>query len=101
MGLVFHRRLAVRLWAIAFFTVAFAARPPATLLLMPPNTLVVIAVLGIAAIIFTMPGVVPWLGTSRSVVRAVPSRHRHKTSVAITMASGTCVRTSREPAVRC
>jgi hypothetical protein len=79
MGLVFHRSLAIPLWAIAFFTVALTASPPATLFLMPP-TLFVISVLGIAAIIFTMPGVVPWLRTGRSVVRAVPSRHRQKTS---------------------
>jgi hypothetical protein len=97
MGLVFHRRLAIPLWAIAFFTVALTAPTSATLFLMPPTTLFVIAVFGIAAIIFTMPGVVPWLRTSSSVVRAVPSRHRHKTSVAITMAAGTCVRTLDEP----
>jgi uncharacterized iron-regulated membrane protein len=97
MALVFHRRLAIPLWAIAFFTVALTAPPPATLFLMPPTTLFVIAVLGLAAIIFTMPGVVPWLRTSRAVVRAVPSRHRHTPSVAITMAAGTCVRTLDEP----
>ena len=80
MGLVFHRRLAIPLWAIAFLTVALTAPPPATLFLMPPTTLFVIGLLGIVAIIFTMPGMVPWLCTARSVVRAVPSRHQHKTS---------------------
>ena len=73
MGLVFHRRLAIPLWAIAFFTVALTAPPPTTLFLMPPTTLFVIAVVGIAAIIFTMPGVVPWLRTARSLVRVLPS----------------------------
>jgi hypothetical protein len=97
MGLVFHRRLALPLWAILFFTVALTAPSPATLLLMPPTTLFAIAVLAIAANIFTMPGVVPWLRTARSVVRAVPSRHRHKTTVAITLAAGTCVRTLDAP----
>jgi hypothetical protein len=97
MALVFARRLAIPLWAIAFFTVALTAPPPATLFLMPPSALFVIAVFGIAALIFTMPGVIPWVRTSRSVVRGVPSRHRHKTSVAITMAAGTCVRTLNEP----
>ena len=97
MGLVFHRRLAIPLWAIAFLTVVLTAPPPATLFLMPPTTLFVIALLGIAAIIFTMPGVVPWLRTARSVVRAVPSRHRHKTSMEITMAAGACVRPLDEP----
>jgi uncharacterized iron-regulated membrane protein len=97
MGLVFHRRLAIPLWAIAFLTVALTTPPPATPFLMPPTTLFVIALLGIAAIIFTMPGVVPWLRTARSVVRAVPSRHRHKRSMAITMAAGACVRPLDEP----
>jgi uncharacterized iron-regulated membrane protein len=97
MGLVFHRRLAIPLWAIAFLTVALTAPQPATLFLMPPTTLFVIALLGIAAIMFTMPGVVPWLRTARSVVRAVPSRQRHKTSMEITMAAGACVRPLDEP----
>jgi hypothetical protein len=76
MGLVFHRRLAIPLWAIAFFTVALTAPTPATLFLMPPATLFVVAVFGIAAVIFTMPGVVPRLRPSRSA---------------------TCVRTLDEP----
>jgi hypothetical protein len=96
MRLVFHRSLAIPLLALAFFTVALTAPPPATLFLVPP-ALFVISVLGIAAIMFTMPGVAPWLRTARSVVRAVPSRHRQKTSVAITMAAGACVRTLDEP----
>jgi hypothetical protein len=97
MRLVFRRRLAVPLWAIAFFTVALTASPPATLLPMPPATLFLVALLGIAAIMFTTPGVAPWLRTARSVVRAAPSRYQHKTSVAITVAAGTCVRTLDEP----
>jgi hypothetical protein len=32
MAFVFHRRLAIPLWAVAFFTVALTAPPPATLL---------------------------------------------------------------------
>ena len=97
MALMFHRRLAISLWAIVFFTVALTAPPPTTVFLMPPTTLFVMAVLGIAAIIFTTPGVVPWLRTSRSVFRAVPSKPRHKTHVAITMAAGACVRPLDEP----
>jgi hypothetical protein len=31
MALVFHRRLAIPLWALAFFTVAVTAPAPATL----------------------------------------------------------------------
>jgi len=100
MGLVFYRRLAIPLWAIALLTVALTAAPPATPFLMPPPTLFVITLLGIAAIIFTMPGVAPWLRMARSVVRAVPSRSQHKTSVAIRVAAGPCVRTLDEPPER-
>jgi hypothetical protein len=46
---------------------------------------------------FMMPGLVPSLRPARSVVRAVPSGHRHQTSVAITMAAGARVRTLDEP----
>ena len=60
MALVFHRRLAIPLWATAFFTVALTAPPPATLPV-PPTTLFVIAAVGIAAIVFSMPGAIPWL----------------------------------------
>jgi uncharacterized iron-regulated membrane protein len=98
MALVFHRRLAIPLWAIAFFTVVLTAPPLGTLFRMPPTTLFVIAVVGIAVILFTIPGAVPWLRTSRSVVRVLPSRrHRDKTSAAFTMAAGTCVRMLDEP----
>jgi hypothetical protein len=84
MALVFHRRLAIPLWVIAFFAVALTAPPPATLFLMPPATLFLIAVLGIAVIIFTMPGV-------------LPPRQRARASAAITMAAGTHARTLDEP----
>lgn len=68
MALIFHRRLAIPLWTIAFFTVALAAPPPATLLL-PPITLLVIALGGIPVILFAMPRAFPWLRTSRSLAR--------------------------------
>jgi hypothetical protein len=89
MALVFHRRLAIPLWAITFFTVVLTAPPPTKVFLMPPAALFVIAVLGIAATLFIAPGLVPWWRTS--LVRVVPLRHRHRTSVAITTAAGTCV----------
>lgn len=76
MAFVFHRRLAIPLSAIAFFTVALAAPPPDTLFPMRPTTLFVIAALGIAAIVSSMPGAIPRLRTSRSLVRVVPSRRR-------------------------
>jgi hypothetical protein len=84
MALVFHRRLAIPLWAIAFFTLALTAPLAATLFL--------IAALGLAVLAFRM-----WLRTSRSVVQVLPSRHRDKSSAALTMAAGTCVRTLDEP----
>jgi hypothetical protein len=57
MALVFHRGLALPLWAMVFFAVALTASPPATPLL--------IAVLGIAVIIFAVGGLVPQLRTAR------------------------------------
>ena len=97
MALVFARRLAIPLWAIAFFTVALTAPPPATLFLMPPTTLFVIAVLGIALIVFTVPSAIPWLRRSRSLVPVRPFRHRDRTNAAIEMAAGVSVRTLDEP----
>ena len=97
MALVFQRRLAVPLWAIAFFTVALTAPPTATLFLMPPITVFAIAALGIAAIVFLMPGSIPWLRTSRAPVRVLPSRHRDQANAAIRMTAGTRVRTLDGP----
>jgi uncharacterized iron-regulated membrane protein len=97
MAFVFHRRLALPLWAIVFFTVALTAPPPAMLFPMPPTTLFVIAAFGIAGIIIMMPGLVPWLRTSRSVVRVPPSRHQDQARAAVTMTAGTCVRTLDAP----
>ena len=97
MALMFHRRLAIPLWAIVFFTVALTAPPPSMVFLIPPTTLFVIVVVGIAAIMFLMPGAIPWLCTSRSLARVLPSRHRDQATAAITIAAGTCVRALDEP----
>jgi hypothetical protein len=97
MAFVFQRRLAVPLWAIAFFTVALTAQPTPTLFLMPPITVFAIAAFGIAAIVFLMPGSIPWLRMSRAPVRVVPSRLRDLANAAITMTAGTGVRTLDEP----
>jgi hypothetical protein len=93
MALVFHRRLAVPLWAIAFFAVALAPSSPATVVLTPPITLFVILAVATAAI----AGAISWLRTSRSLVRVLSSGHGIKVSPAITLAAGTCVRTVVEP----
>jgi hypothetical protein len=98
MALVFARRLAILLvWAIAFFTVALSPPPPARLFLMPPTTLFVIAVVGIALIVFTVPSAIRWLRTSRSLVPVRPSRHRDRTNAASEMAAGAGVRKLDEP----
>jgi uncharacterized iron-regulated membrane protein len=82
MAFVFQRRLAVPLWAIAFLTVALTAPPTATLFLMPPTTVFAIVAVGIAAIVFLMPGSLPWWRTSRAPVRVLPSGHRDPASAA-------------------
>jgi hypothetical protein len=94
MALLFQRRLAIPLSAIAFFAVALTAPPTATLILMPPITALAVAAAGIAAIVFLMPGSTPRTRTSRARVR---SRHRDRTSAAITMTARTGVRTLDEP----
>ena len=78
MALVFHRRLVIPLCAIAFFAVALTARPPPTLFRIPPTTLFVIAALGVAAVVFLMPGALPRLRTSRALVRVRRSGHRDR-----------------------
>jgi hypothetical protein len=83
MAFVFQRRLAIPLWAIAFLTVALTPPPTATLFLMLPTTVFAIAAVGIAAIVFLMPGSIPWLCTSRAAVRVLPSGHRDEPSAAI------------------
>jgi len=96
MALMFHRRLAIPLWAIAFFAVALAAPPPATRLLMSPFTLFVVALAGMAALVFASPGMVPWLRTSRSLARVTPSRHRGGASAGSAMDGGICAQTPDE-----
>jgi hypothetical protein len=88
MAVVFHRRLAIPLWTMAFFAVALTARPPATPFLM--------GLLGIVAITFTIAGLVPWFRTSRSVAHLVSHRHRDKGSAAVSIDRGTSVRTLDE-----
>ena len=102
MAYVFHRRLALPLWAIAFCAVALTAPPPTALFLMPPSTLFVITVAGmavVAGIVFAMPDAIPWLRKSRSLARVRPSRQRNRASAGLTMAAGTCVRTLDEPSL--
>ncbi len=75
MAFVSPRRLLIPLSALSFVTVALAAPPTAALFLMPPTTLFAMAAVGIAAIVFLMPGSIPWLRMSRAPARVLPSRH--------------------------
>jgi hypothetical protein len=75
MALVFYRGLTLPLWAMVFFAVALTASAPATPF--------VIAVLGIAVIIFAVGGMVPQLRTARSVVHVVTHGQRHRRSAAL------------------
>ena len=93
MAFVLQRRLAIPLWAIAFFAVGLTAPSPTTLFPMPPTTRFVIATVGLAAIVFSMSGAIPWLRTSRALARVRPFGHRDHGGAAITVAAGTCVRT--------
>ena len=76
MAPVFQRRLAIPLWTVAFFVVALTAPPTATLFLMPPATVFAIAAVGIAAIVFLMPGSIAPLRTSLAPVRVLRSSRR-------------------------
>ncbi len=97
MARVFHRRLAIPLWAMMFFTVALAAPPPATLLLMSSTTLFAIAVVGIAVLAVTMPGCVSGWRPSRSPARVKPSTSRDQAYAGSAMAAGIAMRTLEEP----
>jgi len=92
MLFVLHRSLAIPLWAVAFFTVAFTTPPTATLFLMPPATTVAIAAVGIAAIIFLVPAAITRLRASRLLVRVVPSEYPNPASARIVVAASIGVR---------
>jgi hypothetical protein len=89
MAFVFHRQLAIPLWAMVFFAVAFTAPPPARRSL--------IAVLGIAMVAFTIGGLVPWLRASRSIVQVHSNGERHTRRTPIKVVAAACVRALDEP----
>jgi hypothetical protein len=85
MALVFERRLAIP-WAAAFFAVVLTAPPTATPFL-PPTTALAIAAIGIAAIVFLMPGPIPSLRTARGAgVRTLDEPNRSTTNDALDLA---------------
>jgi hypothetical protein len=96
VALVFQRRLAIPLWAIAFFTLALTAPPAGTLFLMPPTTVFAITAIGVATIVFLTPGRKASLRTSRASVCVLPSKPRDPARPAITNVAETGVRTLAE-----
>ena len=98
MAFLFHRRLAIPLWAFAFVAVALTAPPTATQFPTPPMALFAIAAIGITAIALLMPGPIPWLRTSRAGAR-VACVYRHPESAGIVVSAGTCVRKHYGPNV--
>ena len=74
MALLFSRRLALPVSAVAFVLVAFAAPATVSPSSIAPVTLFVVALSGIAAILLARSGVIPWLRRPRfSMVTAHPS----------------------------
>jgi hypothetical protein len=87
MAFAFHHRLAIPLWAMAFFAVALSTAPATPFLM---------AVFGVAVIAFTIARLVPWSRISQSVVHVVSDTQLHQRSAAISMNRGTSVRTLEE-----
>jgi hypothetical protein len=67
------------------------------MLLMPSATLFVIALVGIAVFVVTIPGAFSWSRPSRSLVRVNPSTHRDKANAGSAVAAAISVRTLDEP----
>jgi hypothetical protein len=89
MALVLHRRLALPLWVMAFFTLALTAPP--SLALLP------ILIFGMALMAFTMTGPVPPWRTFPSFVRIASYGSRQTEPAVARVSVGTCVRTPYEP----
>jgi hypothetical protein len=88
MAIIFHRGVAIPLWAVAFFAVALSA--PARVM---PS---LIALLGIAVIGSTMRPIVRWLRRSRSRVELLPAVDHDPPPARIIMTAGTRTRTVDE-----
>jgi hypothetical protein len=89
MAFMVHRRLAIPLWAVAFFACALTVPVLATLSL--------IVVLGITLIAFSIPGLVRRWRASPSVVPIPSDRKPRARNAAIAVAVGACVRTLDMP----
>ena len=75
MALLFSRRLALPVSAVAFVLAAFAAPATVSPSSIAPATLLLVALSGIAAILLARSGAIQWLRRPRlSMVAANPSR---------------------------
>jgi hypothetical protein len=88
MAFIFHRGVAIPLWAVAFVAVALSAPPR-----MMPS---LIALLGIVVIGSTMPAIVQRLRTSRPWVDVLPAVVHDPPPARIMMTAGTLTRTLDE-----
>jgi hypothetical protein len=97
MGLLVHRRLAIPLSAIAYFTAAVTAPAVAMLFLTPPATVFVVAALGVTVMVVLTSGASPFFRASRSPVRVAPPAHREWASPRLTMTEGISTRAVDQP----
>jgi hypothetical protein len=97
MARVFHRRLAMPLWAMALFIVALAAQSPAGLLMMPSTTLFVLALVGTAVLVVTAPRAFPLWRLACSGARVNPSAYRDRAIAQSVAVAKTSVRMLDEP----
>ena len=89
MAFMFHRGLAIPLWAVVVCAVALSTMPR----VMPS----VIAVLGIAVVGCAMPVIARWLRASRPVVEVLPAVEQHPTRPrGVIMTAGTRTRRLQE-----
>ena len=89
MAFMFHRGLAIPLWAVAVCAVALSTMPR----VMPS----VMALLGIAAVGCAMPAIARWLRASRPLVEVLSAVEQHPTRpTGVIMTVGTRTRTLQD-----
>jgi hypothetical protein len=87
MAIVFHRELAIPLWAVAVTAVAIS----------PPRVMhSLTGFLAIIAIAFTIPACVRWLRPARPLVRVLPPVDQDPAPTGIRLTAGTRTRTLDE-----
>jgi hypothetical protein len=88
MAIIFHRGLAIPLWAVAFGAIALSTPPP----VMPSLTVL----LGIAVIAVALPAIVRWRRASRPPVEVLPAVDQDPGGAAIIVNASTCTRSLAE-----